>query len=454
MAGIGFQLKKLINKNDSYSHKIVSYAYAVLVIYGPMIVCIVCLSILTYAMGIFNVDIKEIAVFSRTIGYIFVLSNVITGASSLVLTRYVSDALYFKDYNKILPSFIGGFIIGVIPGTIIYWIIMLLQKQDLIFIFVSGIFFAVISTIWVLIIYLGALSNHTKILKAFITGGGISIVLMLATSFVPQSFRMNYIFVCLNTGFTVMAALLYAQIKNYFGSGDKSIWDFYNYFKKYPSLIFINLFYILGIYWENFYNFIFIIDLDLKRTYMEPFFLGTFVLIPGMIYFIIKFETAYFEKHATFLETINQKGTYGDITLAKANMVKTLSFEFGKLFRVVLIFGLLISLFCINYLQDRGADEITIWRSVNIALGMGFIVLMYVVKVLFLYYDKKGYAFMISTMFLFFNIGFLNVTRTYGMNHYGIGLLLSGFLTFCIGGIFLISFIKNLHYHLLRMPQE
>ena len=121
--------------------------------------------------------LNDIEVFAKIIGYIFVISNIITGAISLVLTRYVSDAIYFKQFSKIMPSLIGGFILGVIPGTVFFWWFLYSENFDMIFIFLAGVFFALVSTIWILIIYLGALSNHAKVLKIFIVGGMSTIIL-------------------------------------------------------------------------------------------------------------------------------------------------------------------------------------------------------------------------------------------------------------------------------------
>ena len=56
MAGIGFQLKKIVDTNDSYIHKIKAYTYSLFVIYGPMLICIMCIGILQFCMKILNTE--------------------------------------------------------------------------------------------------------------------------------------------------------------------------------------------------------------------------------------------------------------------------------------------------------------------------------------------------------------------------------------------------------------
>ena len=211
---------------------------------------------------------------------------------------------------------------------------------------------------------------------------------------------------------------------------------------------------LLGYSYENFYNYIFKINIIEFPSYLEPFFLGTFSLIPGMIYFIIRFETSYFEQHNIYIDTINKKGTYGDIYLAKSNLIKTLKYEFSMFFRVVFIFGFILTLLGMRYIIWNGESDLNIYRYISISIAMCFIVLMYVVKVLFLYFDHKIFALLISGTFFVLNILCVYVFEVLGLNNLGLGILVASVLTLIIGILLFVSFIKNIDNYLFRIPKE
>jgi uncharacterized membrane protein len=400
-------------------------------------------------MKFLNVDRNLANLFSYVLGYIFSASNITTGVIALVLTRYVSDAIYLKDYDKVLPSLYGGVIITLIPGMILYFALLLAMGTELVFTILTGIFFGLVNISWILIIYLGALSNHKKILKIFFIGLITIIIALAFCYFANKDFVVYFIIMSLNLGFTVISALLYMEIRNYFGEGRGSLWTFFGYFKKFPSLIFINIFYIAGLYFEGFYfNFF---SSTASINFLQVLYASSFVLIPGMIYFVVRFETNFFESHNILFNTINKKGTYEDIELAKENLKNVFRFEFQMLFRVVCIFLFVIIFLGVFYFLENRASKYTILSFCVVSIGMCSTILMYVVKIIFLYFDQKNYALIITTVFFTLNIAISVLENNLQMQFFGLGLLGASSISFFVGLILLKIFFKRMDYYLFKI---
>ncbi|MEA3393662.1 MAG: exopolysaccharide Pel transporter PelG, partial [Pseudomonadota bacterium] len=106
MAGIGFELRKLLNKR-SYAGVLQAYAYAGLISSGPMVLSIVgmvLISVLSFGVVIPHILISQ---FQITVTYIYFSSLILTGPVQLSFTRFISDRLYVKDEAAVLPNFNG-----------------------------------------------------------------------------------------------------------------------------------------------------------------------------------------------------------------------------------------------------------------------------------------------------------------------------------------------------------
>ncbi|MCH7754449.1 histidine kinase, partial [candidate division KSB1 bacterium] len=116
MAGIGFQLRKIFEK-DTYADTLRGAIMAATIAGGPIFFSIICLILL----GIFATFIsgQEMDLFLVTLVYVFAFSLISTGIIQLLITRYLSDLIYVNEIDRILPSFCA-----VLALTIIFQLVI------------------------------------------------------------------------------------------------------------------------------------------------------------------------------------------------------------------------------------------------------------------------------------------------------------------------------------------
>ena len=159
MAGIGFELNKLINKKNFFS-KISGYFYTASSCLGSMILGFVLLfSIQTIAEALGQDDIIS----QRFTGYItntVFLSMIIFGFFSLVLSRYISDLIYSKKEEQLLPSFWGVVAIIIPISIIIYTPMLIISKIEVIDIILLLILLSELVCTWTATLYVTILKNY------------------------------------------------------------------------------------------------------------------------------------------------------------------------------------------------------------------------------------------------------------------------------------------------------
>jgi uncharacterized membrane protein len=106
MAGIGFELRKLLQR-DSYFALVRAYAYAGLISSGPWVLSILGL----VAIGVMsaNIVVPNILVsrFQVSVTYLIAASLILTGGVQLGFTRWVSDRLFLAAKRHHRTQFCG-----------------------------------------------------------------------------------------------------------------------------------------------------------------------------------------------------------------------------------------------------------------------------------------------------------------------------------------------------------
>ena len=106
MAGIGFELRKILAR-DSYFALIRAYSYAGMISSGPWVLSILGL----VAIGLLSVNLLvptlQITQFQVSVTYLIMGSLILTGVLQLSFTRWVSDQLFRRKNETIVPNFAG-----------------------------------------------------------------------------------------------------------------------------------------------------------------------------------------------------------------------------------------------------------------------------------------------------------------------------------------------------------
>ncbi|GAF79699.1 unnamed protein product, partial [marine sediment metagenome] len=104
MAGIGFELRKLLQR-DTFSGLLQAYGYAGVISSGPWVLSIIGILLL----GLLSVgNVKpgiQISEFQVTVTYLIAVSLILSGAIQQGFTRYISDQIYLGNEDKIISTF-------------------------------------------------------------------------------------------------------------------------------------------------------------------------------------------------------------------------------------------------------------------------------------------------------------------------------------------------------------
>ncbi|HBO5435410.1 TPA: exopolysaccharide Pel transporter PelG, partial [Pseudomonas aeruginosa] len=106
MAGIGFELRKILSR-DSYTATLRAYLYAGLISSGPWVLSIVSVMLIgVLSLGVVVPDVL-VRQFLITVTYLMALSLIFTGGLQLFFTRFISDRLFERKHEAILPNLVG-----------------------------------------------------------------------------------------------------------------------------------------------------------------------------------------------------------------------------------------------------------------------------------------------------------------------------------------------------------
>ena len=116
MAGIGFELKKLFNKEGIIS-TVFAGLYATVVTVGPTVMVILFLNLMYYILPYVNISYREREIVSSTILYVFIFSLIISSPINIILSRYTADKIFQEDYDSILPALdMGNLLLAVLTA--------------------------------------------------------------------------------------------------------------------------------------------------------------------------------------------------------------------------------------------------------------------------------------------------------------------------------------------------
>ncbi|HEY0708186.1 MAG TPA: exopolysaccharide Pel transporter PelG, partial [Polyangia bacterium] len=175
MAGIGFELRKLLQR-DSFWGLLRAYGYAGVISSGPWV-----LSILgVMGIGIFSahrVNTESVRQFLVTVTYLMAGSLILTGFLQLMFTRFIADRLFDEDEGAVIPNLFGALVLTTSVAGFFSSIVAFTSfpNEQLGFraFFVAG--FVTLCDLWVVVVLLSGLKAYRSVLGAFFIGYGTSV---------------------------------------------------------------------------------------------------------------------------------------------------------------------------------------------------------------------------------------------------------------------------------------
>lgn len=448
MAGIGFELRKIFEKDSVYS-KIKGVAFATMTVIGPTIIFILMLLGINFVMDAFKVTQFEQRFFSSACLYIFILAIIISSMLNTISSRFVSDMIFQKKEEAIPSAMFGSIFLGAIASSICAFIICLTlffkYEVDLVFLCGYYLLAVMITVVYTAMTFVSAIKEYTKITWAFFLGMFSGVLLFFILYWFADFEVITCIIYAMAVGFLVINVIIMYYVLSFFGNSDRKYFEFTRYFSKYPLLFLSGVFYILGLYVSNiiywFYSDVStqIMIFHVAPTYDIATFLAILVNLSAMVIFTVKVETQFFEKYRQYVTSLT-KANYAIIEKARKIMSYNINVQLFFIYEVQLIITIILTCISILIFPMFGLGGLTLDFFLMLGISMFVIFSMYF-TVVFLYYfdDQVGSC---GATGIFFGVTIITsiIALDLGTAYYAVAPLIGGLA----GWIYAFVRLRNL----------
>jgi len=404
MAGIGFELQKVLDSEKNYFPKVSVALKSMFITSGPWIISIVTLLLVKF----FVKDIIEKTLFldfMNILIYCFIFSMILSAPFINIITRYLSDKIYEKNFDSIFAIFISGIIVigsisFSISATYVYFYTGFVENT----IHIASLFTA-FSILWLIMVFISTLKDYNLVTYSFLFGMILSFLLLF--------YVLNTSLEELLKGFTIgtlsSICVLIAKLKLDFKT-DK-IFDFkFLINPKYIPLFISGFFLYLAMWIDKFVYWFSLKGVELsKGFYFFPdydfvVFISYLLLIPTTAYFTIYIETVFYEHQRDYFSAIENKKNLSVIQ-SYENELKN---SFYKGLIRVSVFQFILSLLfvvSIQYILDNTNTNIASIPLLRITVFAVSLQMILNTLIIFLYYfDYQKEVLSISLIFFISNL--------------------------------------------------
>ncbi|WP_339844572.1 exopolysaccharide Pel transporter PelG [uncultured Halopseudomonas sp.] len=456
MAGIGFELRKILAR-DSYSSTLRAYVYAGLLSAGPWVLSII--SVMLIGIMSIGVVFPEMLVrqFLVTTTYLFATSLIVTGGLQVFFTRFVSDRLFEKKPQVILPNLLGIMLISTIgAGLLAFVLLWWLFDQPFLYRLLVLTNFVTLCNLWLVIIFLSGMKQYNRILLTML--GGYS--LMVVSSFLLRPWGLNGLLFALLLGHaTLLFVFLFDILREY--RAEKLIaFDFLDRKQVFLSLLLSGVCYNMGI-WADKFIFWFnpmtseqiIGPLRASMLYDLPIFLAYLSIIPGMAVFLVRIETDFAEWYERLFDAVREGQTLQHIQQLKSEMTIAIRQGLQEICKVQGITVVLLFLFAPKLLEWLGISHFYLPLFYIDLIGVSFQMLLMALLNVFFYLDKRAIVLELSALFVLLNIALTLLSQYLGPSFYGYGFTVSLAICVLLGMMRLNKALDDLEYNTFMLSR-
>lgn len=451
MAGIGFELRRLLRKNTLVG-LVEAYAYAGIIGSGPWVFSIVGILLI----GLFSASVVVppylVTQFQTSVTYLVASSLILTGLVHLAFTRFVADRLFEKKKHLVLPNLHGLMMIVVatagLLGTLCLFVV--LPGLGLVYRVLMLAGFVLMCGIWVMTILLSGMKRYKTIVVLF----GVSYSLIVAAALWLRHYGLEGLlggFVLGN--FVLLAGMWTMTVREFSVRQPLIAFDFAKRQLLYPSLIAIGFLYNLGVWIDKFMFWYFpptsdpiIGHLRASLIYDLPVFLAYLSIIPGMAVFLVRIETDFAEYYDRFYSAVREGGSLEYIENMRDEMVYAIQQGLGEIAKIQGLAVLVTFVAGPAVLRALGISEIYLPLLHVQVIGAGLQVGLMAILNVFFYLDQRRIVLLLCLEFVLLNVILTAFTLWFGAPLYGYGFTVAVLITLCTGLVLLSRQLNRLEY--------
>lgn len=432
MAGIGFTLRKLTQRDDLIGI-LQGYAHSAVISTGPWIFTILSLGGINLIAGRL-VDTEVLSLFRIVVIYNFAFSLVFTGPVLLVSTRYLADMIYQKNVEEavgMMLACLGLTFLIAFPVVVYFYGFLTELEADVRVAAISNFFLA--TGIWTVSVFVSALKDYRTITLAFLVG--------MATAFgatvgLAEAGGTSGMLIGFNIGIAIILFTMIARVFAEYPYRIVNMFGFLGAFRKYWDLALIGFVFNAGV-WVDKWIMWFAPGHETAAGYMVFFsnydsasFLAYMTTIPTLSLFLLQVETSFFVHYKSFFSAVQNHASFGKIRELHSNIMVNM---LGNLRTILILQGAITAvailsapkifqLFDINFLQ------LGIFRFVT--LGAFFHTLIQILSIALAYFDLRRMMLWVNLVFLVTNAAFTWIAMNAGIGYYGAGFMAASVVTF------------------------
>ena len=451
MAGIGFELRKILEKNTLLS-VLEAYGFAGLIGSGPWVLSILgvmIIGLLSYGL-VFPTSL--IIQFLVSVTYLMAGSLILTGSVQLLFTRFIADRLFEEKYEVILPNLNGLLIlIMTLAGVIATVLALTVFYEPFLYEVLMIANFVLLSGMWVVGIFLTSVKRYKQILWLFAIGYGIAV--LGAWLFASMGLGLSGLLMGVLFGHAVLFFGFYYIVAYTYPSRNFSAYNFMDKRQIYISLLFTGLFFNLGV-WIDKLIFWYIPEVSqsvvgpLRSSiiYDLPIFLAYLSVIPGMAVFMVRMEADFAEHYDKFYDAVRNGDTLSHIKYYKDEMVYSARQGIYEIFKVQGFTVLILLLFGKEILSLIGISPLYAPLFYIDVVGVGLQVLFLSILNVMFYLDYRKETLFLTGLFLLLNAALTWFSIRLGLSFFGYGFAMAMFLTVIVGLLVLSRKLSRLEY--------
>lgn len=455
MAGIGFELRRILKKNTLLSY-LEAYGLAAVVGSGPWVLSILALMVIgMVSVGrIFpsNLIIQYLVL----VTYMMAGSLILSGLFQLLLTRFISDRLFEQRDHKVTPNLLGCMLVVSVLGVIIAVAVLSQTKLDAAVKMVLLCGFVVLCNLWLIIVFLSGMKQYYRIVITLFFGYAI---MVLASWLLPPFGLLGLLIIFASSQGLITFILLFFIIRNY-NSRTLISFQFLSHRYSFYSLALCGLLYNLGVWVDKFvfwyHTEVSFAAIDIFRAsyiYDLPIFIAYLAIIPGMAVFMLHMETDFAAANEQFYKTVRGGGTLESIFLLKDKMVLDCKDSLYKIFKVQGITLALLLLWSKEILTFLTIDLTYLHLLYVDLVGVSLqVILMAILNVMF-YLDKRYQATALVFVMAVSNFLLTEVSLVFGPQMYGYGFALSMLISTLLGLLMLNRQFNRLEYETFMLQR-
>lgn len=437
MAGIGFELRKLLQR-DSLLSLLRAYVYAGVISSGPWVLSIIGMVMI----GFFSFAIVSpnylITQFQVTITNVIAYSLILTGLLQLAFTRFIADRLFENKADIVAANYHAILLlITVVAGSLSFIVsLTLFPEQSVAYKVLMVATFVIVCNIWIATVFLSGIKQYREIVLLYLFGYGFSVL----GAYVMRPWGLEGLLGGFFFGQILLFTGIHALIVRNFRTPSGMRFDVFQKKLRYPTLMWIGFLYNLGAWIDKMIFWYFpptsdaiIGPLRASVIYDLPVFLAYLSIIPGMAVFLVRIETDFVEHYDGFYSAVRDGGSLETVEKHRNGMVETVRsgmFEIIKIqsIAVLLLFVVGERLFRWLQISDLYLPLLYV-QTIAAALQVLFLSILTV----YFYLDKRIVVLALCALLVVGNAALTSLSLLLGPVFYGYGFALAMLICVVVG---------------------